>query len=182
MLSTLSSSLFNFTVIMNNLHAFWRMEYIRAPRKDEQPQDGSPFLQLLNLGDDRSALILWRGETSFIMLNKFPYNAGHLLVLPKREVADLDELTEAESSGLMAAIIHGKRILSKAFQPDGFNIGFNLGKSAGAGIPKHLHAHVVPRWEGDCNFMPVIGETRVLPQALEATWEHLRTCVDSLDV
>lgn len=162
---------------MENLHAYWRMEYIKAPRHDEP--GGNPFVRLPAMGDDRAALIVWRGETCFIMLNKFPYNAGHLLVLPFREVADLEDLTDVESAELMAAVTRGKRLLKAAFNPDGFNIGFNLGKAAGAGIPKHLHAHIVPRWEGDCNFMPVLGETRVLPEALEATWERLCECAQA---
>ena len=162
---------------MENLHAYWRMEYIKAPRKDEP--GGNPFVRLPAMGDDRAALIVWRGESCFIMLNKFPYNAGHLLVLPYREVADLEDLTEVESAELMAAITLGKRLLKAAFNPDGFNIGFNLGKAAGAGIPTHLHAHIVPRWEGDSNFMPVLGQTRVLPEALESTWERLHACAQA---
>lgn len=106
------------------------------------------------------------------MLNRFPYNPGHLLAIPFREVSDLEELTPAESADLMAIITLGKRIVNAALHPDGFNVGFNLGSAAGGSIA-HLHGHIVPRWNGDTNFMPVLGQTRTLPQALESTWAKL---------
>jgi len=154
------------------LHAYWRLPYVQAPK----PATGgeNPLVELPKLGNDREALIIWRGPTSYLVLNKFPYNVGHLMAIPYREVPTLAELTPAERADLMDAIVKGQDILSKAIKPDGFNIGFNFGRVAGAGIPRHLHAHIVPRWMGDVNFMPVIGETKVLPVALDTLWERLK--------
>ena len=154
---------------MDHLHAYWRMEYIEAPR---EKSGGSPFTDLPALGDDAKALIIHRSPLSYLILNRYPYNPGHLLAVPFRAATDLTELTAAERTDLMDEIITGKEILSAAVKPDAFNIGFNLGSAAGGSIP-HLHAHIVPRWNGDTNFMPVIGETRVLPQSLEAMYARL---------
>lgn len=156
---------------MQHLHAYWRMEYIEAPKGEAF---GNPFKELPLLGDDRAALIIHRSTLTYLLLNRFPYNGGHLLVVPFREVADLPALTAEERVDFFATLILGQEILRQAMRPDGFNIGFNLGSAAGAGIPCHLHAHIVPRWSGDTNFMPVVGKTRVLPQALEALWVRLR--------
>lgn len=131
-----------------------------------------PFTELPALGDDRAALIVHRTSLSYLILNRFPYNPGHLLAIPFREVVDIEELTPAESADLFAIIVFGKKVLRAAMKPDGFNVGFNLGSSAGGSIA-HLHGHIVPRWNGDNNFMPVLGQTRILPQALEATWDKL---------
>lgn len=155
---------------MQHLHAYWRMEYIEAPKF---PDGANPFTALPAMGDDAAALIVHRSRLSYLLLNRFPYNAGHLLVLPLREVAELEQLAEDERNDLMAQIVFAKRVLQAALRPDGFNVGFNLGATAGAGIPRHLHAHIVPRWSGDTNFMPVLGETRVLPQSLEAMHRRL---------
>lgn len=154
---------------MSQLHPYWRMEYIEAPR---MPAFKRPFTELPALGDDRAALIVHRSPLSYLMLNRFPYNPGHLLAIPFREITDLDELTAEESADLFATIGFGKKILASALKPDGFNLGFNLGSASGGSIA-HLHGHVVPRWNGDNNFMPVLGQTRILPQALESTWERL---------
>ena len=155
---------------MQQLHAYWRMEYIEAPRYPAQMK--RPFTELPELRDDRAALIVHRATNTYLILNRFPYNPGHLLAVPFREVTELEELTPAECSGLMAEIVFAKRLLGAALKPDGFNVGFNLGSAAGGSIP-HLHAHIVPRWNGDTNFMPVIGQTRTLPQSLDITWERL---------
>ncbi len=151
------------------------MEYIEA--LDASEKDESLFAHLHQCDDDRKALIIHRAPHSYLVLNKFPYNAGHLLAVPYREVADLSELTSEERTDMMESIIKAKEILMRALNPDGFNIGFNLGKAAGAGIRKHLHCHIVPRWEGDTNFMPVLGNTRVLPAALDSMWQRLHQCV-----
>jgi ATP adenylyltransferase len=145
------------------------MEYIEAPR---MPDLKRPFTELPALGDDRSALIVHRSARSFLMLNRFPYNPGHLLAIPLREVDDIEELSAEESADLFSIITFGKKILRITMKPDGFNVGFNLGSASGGSIA-HLHGHVVPRWNGDNNFMPVLGQTRILPQALDATWERL---------
>lgn len=155
---------------MDHLHAYWRMEYIEAPRL---PKGGNIFVELPKLGDDAQALIVHRGKLSYLILNRYPYNAGHLLAVPFREVTDLTDLTAAERADLMDTLIFAKEILAAALKPDAFNVGFNLGAASGGSIP-HLHAHIVPRWNGDTNFMPVIGQTRVLPQSLEAMYNRLR--------
>jgi ATP adenylyltransferase len=161
---------------MDHLHAYWRMEYIEAPRL---PTGANIFTELPKLGDDAQALIIHRSKLSYLILNRYPYNAGHLLAVPFRPVTDLTDLDPAERADLMDEIIHGKDILRAALKPDAFNIGFNLGSAAGGSIP-HLHAHIVPRWNGDTNFMPVIGQTRVLPQSLDAMYQRLKATADSL--
>lgn len=147
------------------------MQYIQS-RKD--PQAGSPFARLLASSDDRASLIVYRGPTCFVILNNFPYNPGHLMVLPNREVGALAELTAPERQEMMELLVRCQAVLTKVMKPAGFNMGINLGKAAGAGIPSHLHFHVVPRWEGDQNFMPVTAETHILPQALEDLWARLQ--------
>jgi ATP adenylyltransferase len=146
------------------------MEYIEAPRYPAAQK--RPFTELPAMGDDRAALIIHRTRYSYLLLNRFPYNPGHLLAVPFREVADLDELKPAERADLMEIITFGKKLLAAALKPQGFNVGFNLGSAAGGSIA-HLHGHIVPRWNGDTNFMPVLGHTRLLPQSLDATWEKL---------
>ena len=162
---------------MQQLHAYWRMDYIEAPKL---PKTDKPFSTLPGLGDDRAALIVHRSRLSYLMLNRFPYNPGHLLAIPFRECIDLEDLSTDESADLFQTIIFGKVLLQRALKPDGFNVGFNLGKAVSGGSIPHLHGHIVPRWDGDTNFMPVLGETRVLPQALEATWEKLSSAAREL--
>ena len=128
------------------------------------------------MGDDKAALIVHRSALSYLVLNRFPYNPGHLLAVPFREVVELEELSATERSDLMEEVVFAKRVLIEAMKPDGVNIGFNLGSAAGGSIA-HLHGHVVPRWNGDNNFMPVVGQTRVLPQSLEGTWDRLAATV-----
>jgi len=162
---------------MQQLHPYWRMDYIEAPRYPAEMKN--PFTELPALGDDRAALIVHRSPLSYLVLNRFPYNPGHLLAVPFRDVTDLEELSAAERADLMEEIILAKRLLSTAFKPDAFNIGFNLGAFSGGSI-SHLHAHIVPRWNGDNNFMPVIAQTRLLPQSLEATWNRLQKAAGRL--
>ena len=161
---------------MDHLHAYWRMEYIKAPRA---PEGENTFATLPALGNDAEALIIHRSKLSYLVLNRYPYNPGHLLAVPFRAAVDLVELTPAERIDLMDEIVFAKEVLAAAVNPNGFNIGFNLGTAAGGSIP-HLHAHIVPRWTGDTNFMPVLGETRVLPQSLEAMYKHLKQTADRL--
>ena len=155
---------------MQQLHAYWRMDYIEAPRYPASMK--RPFTELPGLGDDRAAMIVHRSALSYLVLNRFPYNPGHLLAVPFREVVELEELSAGERADLMEEMVLAKRLLAAAMKPDGVNMGFNLGSAAGGSIA-HLHGHIVPRWNGDNNFMPVLGQTRVLPQSLEATWERL---------
>jgi ATP adenylyltransferase len=162
---------------MQQLHAYWRMDYIEAPRYPATMK--RPFTELPLMGDDKAAMIVHRSELSYLVLNRFPYNPGHLLAVPFREVVDLEDLTRLERGDLMEEVALGRRLLAAAMRPDGVNIGFNLGSAAGGSIP-HLHGHIVPRWNGDNNFMPVVGQTRVLPQSLEATWERLSAAIGAL--
>lgn len=154
------------------------MPYIEAPRQDKGEKGKSPFVAIAQAQDEKAVLLLWRSRHCYIVMNKFPYNAGHLLVLPYREVPTLADLSEPERADLMEGIVKGQAILTRALNPDGFNVGFNFGAAGGAGIPSHLHCHIVPRWSGDTNFMPVIGDTRVIPQSMDAMWERLRACVE----
>jgi ATP adenylyltransferase len=162
---------------MQQLHAYWRMDYIEAPRYPALMK--RPFTELPRMGDDKAALIVHRTLLSYLVLNRFPYNPGHLLAVPFREVVELEELSAEERADLMEEVVFAKRLLTAAMKPDGVNIGFNLGSAAGGSIA-HLHAHIVPRWNGDNNFMPVLGQTRVLPQSLEATWDRLAATVGQL--
>ncbi|MEM8867790.1 MAG: HIT domain-containing protein [Verrucomicrobiota bacterium] len=161
---------------MQRLHAYWRMPYILAPKNLED--QGNPFTRITETGDDRMEYILYRGKHCYIVMNRYPYNAGHLLILPYREVGELESLSEEERHELMDLIVKAQEILKRALKPDGYNTGFNFGKAGGAGIPSHLHCHVVPRWNGDTNFMPVISNTRVIPEAMDAMWERLHECVE----
>ena len=161
---------------MDHLHAYWRMEYIKAPRP---PGGDNPFTTLPALGNDAEALIIHRSSLSYLVLNRYPYNPGHLLAVPFRPVIDLAELTPAERADLMDEIIFATEVLQAAVNPNGFNVGFNLGTAAGGSI-SHLHAHIVPRWNGDTNFMPVLGETRVLPESLAAMYRQLLKTAVSL--
>lgn len=154
---------------MQQLHAYWRMDYIEAPRL---PALKKPFTELPALNDDRAALIVYRSPLSYLMLNRYPYNPGHLLAIPYRETTDIEELSPTERADLFEIITAAKRILRLALKPDGVNVGFNLGAASGGSIA-HLHGHIVPRWNGDNNFMPVVAQTRILPQSLEVMWERL---------
>ncbi|OHE70709.1 MAG: HIT family hydrolase [Verrucomicrobia bacterium GWC2_42_7] len=156
---------------MQHLHAYWRMQYIESPKEKDNGKE-NPF-RVLPFLEDREGLIIKRSQHSYVVMNRFPYNAGHVLIIPYREVSELEHLELDESCDFWNLIIETKMLLARVLKPDGFNIGFNLGSAAGAGIPMHLHCHVVPRWNGDTNFMPVIGDTKVLPQALDAMWERL---------
>jgi ATP adenylyltransferase len=123
---------------------------------------------------DRQNLLVWRGTHAFVILNLYPYNSAHLMVVPYRHLADVTALTPDECAEIMALFQRMVRVLGAEYHPQGFNAGMNLGEAAGAGIADHLHLHVVPRWTGDTNFMPVVGQTKVLPEALEQTYDRLR--------
>jgi len=158
---------------MKILWAPWRMEYIVGNR-----EEGCLFCSKLQRGDDRGNLILYRGERSFMILNRYPFTNGHLMVVPNRHVSSLEELNERETLELMASLKKSLLVLRRALKPDGFNVGMNLGREAGAGIEAHVHFHVVPRWNGDTNFMPVLFDTKVIPEFLEKTYEKLLSFVE----
>ena len=148
------------------------MAYIQAA-KEQGEDDGCIFCDLPTEGDDERTKILIRGERAFVILNSFPYNPGHLMVAPFRHVGDLGAIETDEFAEVDALLTRSVRALEEEMEPHGFNLGMNLGRVAGAGIPGHLHWHVVPRWNGDTNFMPVVGQTRVLPELLDETYARL---------
>jgi ATP adenylyltransferase len=148
------------------------MAYIESAK--QASDDGCLFCDAPSRGDDRAALILARGERAFVILNAYPYNPGHVMVAPFRHVGELENLGSDELADADRLLQLCVTVLREAMDPEGFNLGMNLGRVAGAGIPGHVHWHVVPRWNGDTNFMPVVGETRVLPQLLEETYDRLR--------
>lgn len=160
---------------MDALWAPWRIEYIKA----EKPE-GCIFCIKPKETNDRQNLIPYRGRLCFVILNYYPYNNGHLMVVPYRHVGELTELTAEEQQELMGLIARSTRALGIALKPQGFNIGFNLGKAAGAGVEDHLHCHVVPRWLGDTNYMPILGHTKVVPDALENTCATLEAAFAQL--
>ena len=157
---------------MERLWAPWRGEYVKGLRGDEE-ESGCLFCELQKQ-DDEEALILARSEHSFAVLNRYPYNSGHLMVAPFRHVGELEEVEDAEDLDMQRLLQRCIRALKEAMGPDGFNLGMNLGRVAGAGVPDHLHWHLVPRWNGDTNFMPTIGDTKVLPERLDETLGKLR--------
>ena len=156
---------------MDTLHAPWRIEYILSPKPELKE---GLFTRIAQSSDDEANYVIVRDRSCFALLNKYPYNGGHLMVVPYKEVPDLNGLTDEESADLWKLVRRCVNALTTVMKPDGFNIGINLGKVAGAGIAEHLHIHVVPRWNGDTNFMPVIANTGVVPQALIEVAAKLR--------
>jgi ATP adenylyltransferase len=156
------------------LWAPWRLQYIKGEKPDECIFCAKPAL------DDDSALIVHRGERCFVMLNAFPYTSGHVMAAPYEHTADLAGLDEATSVELMTLTQESIKAIRVTYRPEGFNVGANLGTVAGAGVADHVHIHVVPRWEGDTNFMSVIGEVRVLPESLEDTQRNLKEAFSNL--
>ena len=150
------------------LWAPWRLDYIKGPKPDE-----CIFCTKPEAGDDRASHIVRRGEHCFVMLNAYPYNNGHLMVSPYRHVASIEELDDASLLELMTMAQAGIAAMHTAYGPEGFNLGINQGKVAGAGVEHHVHLHIVPRWGADTNFMPVIGDTRVLPQSLDDSYDAM---------
>lgn len=145
------------------------MEYLVGEK-----QDGCVFCDKMASQDDRENLVLYRGDRACIMLNLYPYNTGHLMVIPHGHAPSLEHLDLETQVEMMTLLNLSLRVLRKALHPDGFNIGVNIGKAAGAGISEHVHVHVVPRWEGDTNFMPIMAETRVMPELLLQTYDKLK--------
>lgn len=148
----------------------WRKGYVIRPDKD----DSCVFCRALESGRDRENLVLARREFNFVILNRFPYNNGHLMIVPNRHVADLSELGEKEAAEMMALSIEARKALGELMRPAGFNLGINIGAAAGAGIAAHLHLHLVPRWPGDTNFMPVTGAVKAIPDSLDALYGELQ--------
>jgi len=163
---------------MEHLWAPWRIEYIRQASGHEE---GSCILcDHPDVKDDAKNFILYHGKYNYVIMNRYPYNAGHLMVAPERHVGELDGLTDVERNEHFELVSRCVGILRQTFNCDGFNVGLNLGRVAGAGIDQHIHTHIVPRWNGDSNFMPVIGDTKVINQAVEETYKLLKPEFDSL--
>ncbi len=156
------------------LWAPWRLTYIEQANS----AGGCIFVDLPAADADRDNLILFRGEHAFVMLNAYPYTNGHLMVAPYRHTADMGDLDDAELLEINQLVARCLRWIGGAYSPAGYNVGVNLGSAAGAGIPTHIHWHIVPRWEGDTNFMTTVGEVRVLPQSLAESYDRLRAIVE----
>jgi len=161
-----------------NLWAPWRMQYIRS--LDEESRETGCFLCRYweNPADDRTNHVVWRGETAFVVMNRFPYTNGHLLIAHANHKGDLTDLTDEELSEMTMLMRAGVDVLRGVVSPQGFPVGYNLGPCAGAGLPDHLHAHIVPRWGGDTNFMAVLGETRVVPDSLDTLYDELAAAAE----
>ena len=157
---------------MQPIWAPWRMEYIMEDKTAKAEQE-CVFCVGSDVNRDRERQVLYRGNHGFIVMNRYPYSNGHLLIIPFRHVFDLNELTPEEGMELFQLLTLAKEVLQENLAPQGFNLGMNLGSAAGAGIPGHLHWHIVPRWQGDTNFMPVVGDLRVIPQHLQRTYDIL---------
>jgi ATP adenylyltransferase len=159
---------------LQRLWAGWRSEYIEGTT---QPRpEGCVFCALIasEEPDDRT-YVLWRGEHTAALLNAYPYTSGHLMVMPRHHVGELEDLSTEVTGELWDAVTNAVRALKAAYRPEGVNVGINLGQAAGAGLPGHLHVHALPRWGGDTNFMTTVAEARVMPESLPVTWQKLRT-------
>ncbi len=153
---------------MKQIWAPWRIEYIRMEKSD-----GCILCDKPKQGNDALNYILYRGAKNFVIMNAYPYNPGHLMIAPYRHIANLEELAKEERHEHFDIVSRSIQVLKQVFKPGGFNIGINIGKIAGTGINDHVHTHIVPRWRGDTNFMPVISGVRVIPEALAETYEKL---------
>ena len=181
------------------LLAPWRMEYIKSLEKDPAASDplakrhdgcflcaaGDVEAAVSELGEERKAayrrrLVVWLETHTVCVINRYPYTSGHLMIAPRRHVADLDLLTDEEAAELHTGTVRAIQLLKDVMNPQGFNVGINLGQAAGAGVPGHLHRHVVPRWGGDTNFMSVVGDVRVVPQMPEQLWDELAARVSDM--
>jgi ATP adenylyltransferase len=169
--------------IMHTLHAPWRLEYIRSlETKDFGPTCGC-FLcdaRATDLSDRdlcRKRLVLWHSEHSVCVINRYPYTSGHLMIAPQAHKADLEDLSAEELCDLNLQTVRAVKLLRKAFKPQGFNIGINMGHAAGAGLPGHLHQHIIARWAGDTNFISVVGGLRIVPYDMQTLWEELAGAV-----
>ncbi len=162
---------------MDQIWAPWRMQYINTADKVE----GCIFCTFPAQDADRDNLILHRAEKCFVMLNNFPYNPGHMMVVPYTHTADMYELGDDELLDVQRTVRFMVKVLTETMHPEGFNLGVNLGRTAGAGIVDHMHWHIVPRWNGDTNFMPVLADTKVLPESLSATYDKLKAKIEELE-
>ncbi|MGH7726189.1 MAG: HIT family protein [Candidatus Eiseniibacteriota bacterium] len=162
---------------MERLFAGWRMKFVERAGK---APDGCLFCALHTRGDDARRYVVERGPKAFIVLNAFPYNSGHLMVAVNRHVGTIAGLTAAERADVWRLLARAERALGKAYKPEGLNVGINQGRAAGAGVLDHLHVHLVPRWIGDTNFMTAVGDAKVMPEDLDATYKRIRRALAAL--
>jgi ATP adenylyltransferase len=155
---------------MQHLWAPWRMQFIKELRDSG---GGCIFCEIASPGDDRERLVLHRGKSCYAVMNRYPYNNGHLMIVPFKHAGSLSDLAPEEHAEIMAVCSKSIEIMKKALSAEGFNCGFNIGAAGGAGIRDHIHMHVVPRWCGDANFLPIIGDTRSMPEYLHETYDRL---------
>lgn len=160
---------------MKVLWAPWRIEYIRSPK-----HEGCIFCDFPRENRDRERLILHRGRYSFVIMNNYPYNPGHVMIAPYRHVGRWEDLTDEELLEIMRLSQLMIKVIKKVMNPDGFNMGVNLGRVAGAGIEDHVHLHIVPRWNGDTNFMPVVADTKVIPESLQEAYDELKAAIEEM--
>ncbi len=160
---------------MKRIFAPWRIRYIMSPK-----HDGCIFCDFPRENRDEERLIVYRGKTCFVIMNNYPYNPGHVMISPYRHVGEIEKLEERELLEMMTLAQKTVEVIKREMSPDGFNLGINLGKVAGAGIEDHIHLHIVPRWNGDTNFMPVIADVRVIPEAVEETYKKLKDGFEKL--
>ena len=159
---------------MDRLWTPWRYQYIKGETGEKTGDNGCVFCSLREVEDDERHFILHRARYNYIVLNLYPYISGHLLIVPYEHTADLDAASDETTGELMSLAKRCQTVLRDAYKPEGFNLGMNLGRSAGAGVAHHIHLHIMPRWTGDVNFMSTVGETRVIPEDLSTTYHKLR--------
>lgn len=159
---------------MKRMWSPWRSQYIQSFSSGaKRRRKESLFRSAFRSRDDRKNLVVWRGEHCFVIMNRFPYNSGHVMIVPNRQTADVQDLTLAELTEIMQTALKAMKALDTLMHPQGYNFGANFGRAAGAGIDDHIHFHVVPRWNGDTNFMPVLSETKVISEDMDVTWDKL---------
>ena len=159
---------------MQRLWSPWRSKYIATFKRPRRKRKASLFTEAVNDGDDAKNLIVWRGTSCFVIMNRFPYNSGHLMIVPYRQVVDLQALRPDELTEIMTTAQRAIRALNKIMGPQGYNFGANLGHVSGAGIDNHIHFHIVPRWNGDTNFMPVLADTKIVSEDMKNTLQKLK--------
>jgi ATP adenylyltransferase len=164
---------------MEQLFSPWRSQYISSFAETEK-EDKCVLCDAWVSVNDEESLVVYRGPEAFILMNKFPYNSGHLMIVPARHTADFSSLTKSEVMEMMDLLRASERALCELSHPQGFNIGMNVGRAAGAGIDAHLHWHIVPRWNGDTNFMPILAEVKVVSEEMAEQWKRLREILSSL--
>lgn len=160
--------------VLKRLWAPWRLEYILASKAKSRGKSSCVFCSAQKGKPNSNNLVLTRGERAYVIMNKYPYVNGHLMVIPHRHLSDFTKLSAEEHTEIGELIAKSISVLKKIYSPHGYNVGMNLGRAAGAGIEEHLHYHIVPRWDGDHNFMPVLGETRVMQEHVKKTYERLK--------